>query len=125
MAASYDEVLNNQIIEINNFYNEDLEKLKNNMRTNKLTNDMISFIEFRRNRVKIYTKDNQTIELEAIVDMRFTNFPRKVMNYDVIKNLNIYEFIEIVRRFIANAVVYELSKGNITEDHIIYKKARV
>ena len=126
---TFDEIYNTLKIDTSFLTSSVYQNIKEQLRTNTLPNGdnrYIGFIEFKQNRILIYTNQtNNTLIVRALPNFQLSVKSDKIYTYDNIKDLCLQEFYQQIKLHLAYVINYELLNENIDSIDLIYPQVLI
>lgn len=126
---TFDEIYNTLKIDTSFLTSGVYQNIKEQLKTNTLPNGdnrYIGFIEFKQNRILIYTNQtNNTLIVRALPNFQLSAKSDKIYTYDNIKDLCLQEFYQQIKLHLAYVISYELLNENIDSIDLIYPQVLI
>lgn len=126
---TFDEIYNTLKIDTSFLTSSVYQNIKEQLRTNTLPNGdnrYIGFIEFKQNRILIYTNQtNNTLLVRALPNFQLSVKSDKIYTYDNLKDWCLQEFYQQIKLHLAYVISYELLNENIDSIDLIYPQVLI
>ena len=126
---TFDEIYNTLKIDTSFLTSSVYQNIKEQLKKNTLPNGdnrYIGFIEFKQNRILIYTNQtNNTLLVRALPNFQLSVKSDKVYTYDILKDLCLQEFYQQIKLHLAYVINYELLNENIDSIDLIYPQVLI
>ena len=126
---TFDEIYNTLKIDTSFLTSSVYQNIKEQLRTNTLPNGdnrYIGFIEFKQNRILIYTNQtNNTLRVCALPNFQLSVKSDKIYTYDNLKDWCLQEFYQQIKLHLAYVINYELLNENIDSIDLIYPQVLI
>lgn len=126
---TFDEIYNTLKIDTSFLTSGVYQNIKEQLRTNTLPNGdnrYIGFIEFKQNRILIYTNQtNNTLRVCALPNFQLSVKSDKIYTYDNLKDWCLQEFYQQIKLHLAYVINYELLNENIDSIDLIYPQVLI